>query len=247
MTEIKFIGTSSGFAEKGRFHFQIYFKNKSGNVLFDAPDGGVHALLAADEKINEISAIVISHFHPDHVSGLASLLQQMKLTRRTAPLKIFVHEKTKRALLKLLALTYIFPDTFPFDFELVAFREKRATPIFENFLFFAYENAHVRDKYGKASDEVKFVSSSFLFEIDGKKIAVTADVANGEEFFLFPVSRVDCFVAEWTHAEFSAFAKVVERYKPEKLIITHYHSEKIAAFEPRDKITLAKDGAVFKV
>jgi len=86
--KIIFPGTGSGFVSLKRNHASLILK-ESKNILIDAGDGIVRALLFSNINPLDIDIIIISHFHPDHFSGLASLITQMKLGGRKRELQIF--------------------------------------------------------------------------------------------------------------------------------------------------------------
>ncbi len=247
MIEVKFIGTSSGFAESKRFHSQIYFKSSEYNLLIDAPDGCSKAILNSNENFNDISGIIITHFHPDHVSGLASLIQQMKLRNRRMPLEIFTHKKMKPALVKLLALNYIFIDKTDFNIKVIDFVEGKKKYASKGFSFTAYLNNHITNKYGVSVPEVEFVSVSLLLEVKNKFFAITSDVANDSELLLFPETDMEFFISEWTHIDFKAVEKARSKYNPRKMILTHYEESKRIKTKKNDKIVFAQDGDKFLV
>ncbi len=244
MNGVKFIGTSSGIAEKERFHSQILLKCCNYNLLIDAPDGCAKALFYANENYNEISGILISHFHPDHISGLASLLQQMKLGKREKPLKIFVHKKLKNSLKKLLALTYIFTEHLNFPLEIIGFDANEVFYPTGNIKVAAFLNNHIKNKYNVRIADVEFVSVSFLIETKYGNFIYTADVGIENDLFVFPEINLDFYITEFTHINENVFQKVLKRYNPRKLIVTHYQK----GFEKKhgkSNIVFAEEGDVF--
>ena len=248
MTKIIFTGTSTGFAEKGRFHSQFLLKSSNYNLLFDAGDCTVQALFSAGIDFNEINGIIISHFHPDHISGLASLIQQMKLTKRTKSLDIFINRELKEQLIKYLALTYIFVDKTEFEIRIKAFDEKRSFNVSSEIKIKAFRNNHINNRHNVDLQDVKFASNSFFIETESGNIIFTADLNNENELFLFPQNNVKFYISELTHIDFSALEKVLKIFNPEKLIITHYDlakKRKIAV--DNAKILFANDGDEFEL
>jgi ribonuclease Z len=57
-------------------------------VLFDCGDGAVHGLVRNGIDVNKISAILVSHMHSDHVSGLTSIIETMGIFSRSSDLLI---------------------------------------------------------------------------------------------------------------------------------------------------------------
>jgi ribonuclease Z len=93
--KITFVGTGSGKTSLNQFHSSILISSESYNLLIDAGDGISRALLFNEINFNTVDGIVITHFHPDHFSGLPSLIFQMKISDRKKPLDVFIHPSFK--------------------------------------------------------------------------------------------------------------------------------------------------------
>ena len=74
MSEVVFVGTSDAFGAGGRRQSAIVLRGASGTLLLDCgatTGSGLHHLGIA---IDELDAILISHFHGDHFGGVPLLL-----------------------------------------------------------------------------------------------------------------------------------------------------------------------------
>jgi ribonuclease Z len=58
-------------------------------VLVDCASGPVQRLQKIGTEINGITDLILTHFHPDHVSGVPLLLMVMWLTGRTKSLEVY--------------------------------------------------------------------------------------------------------------------------------------------------------------
>jgi len=116
--KIIFIGTGSGKTNLLRFHSAIVFVSRNYKLLIDAGDGVSRAILKAGLNFNEINSILLTHYHADHFTGIASLITQMKLNKRKTPLRIFTHYKSVLFLRDFFHHTYLFEETFGFDLEI---------------------------------------------------------------------------------------------------------------------------------
>jgi ribonuclease BN (tRNA processing enzyme) len=89
VSELIFVGTSDAFGAGGRRQSAIVLRGDSGTVLLDCgatTGGGLHELGIA---IDEIDAILISHFHGDHFGGIPLLLlAALYEEQRNRPLRI---------------------------------------------------------------------------------------------------------------------------------------------------------------
>ncbi|MFH1174776.1 MAG: ribonuclease Z [archaeon] len=77
MITLTFLGTSSMVPTKERNVQSIFLKFKAEGMLIDCGEGTQRQMNIAGINRNEITKILISHWHGDHVSGLIGLIQTM--------------------------------------------------------------------------------------------------------------------------------------------------------------------------
>ncbi len=75
--EITFLGTSSMVPTKERNHTAIFVSYKTQGILVDCGEGTQRQMKVAGINLVKITKILISHWHGDHVLGLAGLLQTL--------------------------------------------------------------------------------------------------------------------------------------------------------------------------
>ena len=74
MSEVVFVGTSDAFGAGGRRQSAILLRTPGGSVLMDCGASTGSGLLDLEIDRQEIDAILVSHFHGDHFSGIPLLL-----------------------------------------------------------------------------------------------------------------------------------------------------------------------------
>ncbi len=89
--KIKFLGTGAAIATSRRDNTSLLAEYNGRKILFDCPGSVVSKLAGLNTDFRNIDAVFISHFHPDHVYGLPSLIHSLK-PGGTYP-EIFVPEK----------------------------------------------------------------------------------------------------------------------------------------------------------
>lgn len=94
--KICFLGTASAFPTKERAHSAIYFDVGKEAFLFDAGENVQRQITLANLSPMKISKIFISHWHGDHVLGLAGLLQSYGINKRKEKIEIYGPKETKR-------------------------------------------------------------------------------------------------------------------------------------------------------
>ncbi|MDO5850441.1 MAG: ribonuclease Z [Methanobacteriaceae archaeon] len=87
--EITFLGTSSAVPTKHRNHTAITLKAFGEVMLFDCGEGTQRQLIEAKISPMKIDKIFITHYHGDHILGLAGLIQSIGFRGRTKDLDIY--------------------------------------------------------------------------------------------------------------------------------------------------------------
>ncbi len=89
MLDVCLLGTGGMFPLPGRALTSLYVRCKGHALLIDCGEGTQTAIRAAGLRFKPIDAILITHFHADHISGLPGLLLTMGNEGRTDPLLMF--------------------------------------------------------------------------------------------------------------------------------------------------------------
>ncbi|MEA3507210.1 MAG: ribonuclease Z [Elusimicrobiota bacterium] len=76
--QIKFLGTGAAVATARRDNTSVLAVCGSKKILLDCPGSVVPKLAELNVDFRDINAVFISHFHPDHVYGLPSLIHSLK-------------------------------------------------------------------------------------------------------------------------------------------------------------------------
>ena len=216
--QLKFLGTGSGKTSLSRFHSSLLFSADK-NILIDAGDGISKALLKQNILWNDIDAIILTHYHADHLAGLPSLLTQMIIDRREKPLKIYTHSNLVKTLSSFLQASFLFPQSFDFELSIIGFNFNSEISVSSNFTFKAEQNSHITNKHN--IQNVNFISSSFLFSVNGKNIFYTSDIGSSNDFSLFKNEKIDCFITETTHITLDDIKNFVLRKNFKSVILTH--------------------------
>ncbi len=255
--EIKFIGTGSGKTSLKRFHSSFIILADDFNLLVDAGDGISKALLHNKISFEQIDGILFTHLHPDHFSGFAALIVQMKLINRTKKIKIFVHESLSKFTKDFLFNSYLFEEKMDFEIDYELFQHNVQVLVSDKIKFISKQNSHL-DQYIRYDKEKKlsFISSSILFELDKKKLFYSGDIGSVKDLFLFEDNHVSRIITETTHLNKAELLTVLEKFKPEEIYLTHISDEgeyylkewKDSLSEGiRNKFVIAYDGMAVRI
>ena len=235
-----------------RYHSSFVIGSDNYTLLMDTGDGISKALVSHGISFNEINGIIVSHLHPDHFSGLASILVQMKLNNRSNGLDIFIHQQLVEFVKKYIMQSYIFIERMGFDINFRVFADKEKTYIADTFNFYAEQNTHL-EKYRPFDSEklIKFSCSSFLFEEEGITFFYTGDIGDEKDLYLFDDRKISLMISEVSHVPYEKILLAFESMNVEKMILTHIDDaleETIRAFflnggkKTGKEITVAYDG-----
>jgi ribonuclease Z len=255
--KIRFIGTGSGKTSLKRFHSSFLISSNNFNLLVDAGDGISKALLKQNISPDHIDGILFSHLHPDHFSGIGTLLVQMKLIKREKPLKIFLHDSLIPVVKNFIFASYLFEERMDFKIMYCGFSEDKDIVVDSEIKIIAKQNSHL-DPYLKYDKEnvLSFSCSSFLFNLNNNIVCYTGDVGRREDLDLFKGHNISILITECTHIKEEAFYEIYEELKPGQLIITHISDEDESALitwksslsdEIGDNFVIASDGMTISI
>lgn len=119
MLEVTLVGTGGMLPLPNRWLTSLVIRYKGRIILVDCGEGTQLAIRNAGYSLNPIDIICITHFHADHIAGLAGLLLTMGNMGRTSPVKI-IGGKNIENIVKSLC---IIAQELPFGLEFIEIQE----------------------------------------------------------------------------------------------------------------------------
>lgn len=250
---MKFIvlGSGSSVPHPKRSSSAYWVETASGTILLDCSAAAIHRMAQENLDWANLDAIWISHFHLDHLGGLAPFLFGTKYApetqSRTKPLKIFGAKGLKKLVESFDATNdyKLFEQPFPLEIcEVEPLEEFEILP----------ETKAVAMKTPHTAESLAI----HLRDRDDKTLVFTADTGFTKALGAF-ARNVDLFVLECSffknkpapkHLEL-AEAMLLTRYaKPKKAMLTHFYPEwdavdferEVEKFEPSCAVFEAQDG-----
>jgi ribonuclease Z len=162
MIKITFLGTSDAIPSAERNHTSILLEYKNEAILIDCGEGTQRQFRKARLNLNKITKILITHWHGDHVLGLAGLLQTLSFSGYNKNLNIYGPKGTKE-FMRILMKTFAFQGKYKINVEEVQGK------FFENDEFYL-ESAKM--SHGIPCNAYTFVKKERL-RIDKKKLEKT--------------------------------------------------------------------------
>ena len=243
---MKFIllGTGSGMPELDKNQSSLYVNVNGKHLLFDCGEGVSKQLLKHHLDNNVLDAIFISHYHPDHISGLFMLLQMLKIQKREKPLQLFLPERPA-ALVETLQFLYTFIQKFTFPLHILDCEESE--------LYYEEVNAALTDhllEYEDLVNENKLPNllHSYAFRISGPEgsLAYTSDI-NKVDSVQFLIRDCHTVIIDAQHPEADQIIRL--QYSGiKRVLLTHSISPKLQAFlfeNPIDMFEFAQEDITY--
>jgi len=89
MAKLIFLGTSNAISGEDHENTHMVLVGEKRTVLIDCPNSPILRFQKAGVNFNRLSDLILTHFHPDHVSGVPQLLMNMWLMGRLQPLNVY--------------------------------------------------------------------------------------------------------------------------------------------------------------
>ena len=88
MPKMVILGTASFIPDETHENTHMLLQGEQGSVLIDSGSNPLISLKRAGLSADQLRTLILTHFHPDHVSGVPNLLMGLWLMGRTQPLVI---------------------------------------------------------------------------------------------------------------------------------------------------------------
>lgn len=240
------LGAGSGIPHPDLYLSSLVIQTQEANFLVDCGEGVSKKLLRHGFNGDFIDTVLISHLHPDHISGLFMLLQMFYLEGRTKPLMLFLPERPV-AIIDIMHLFYTFEQRFPFTLKVHEVKELElyysdVTMAMTDHLL-GYKTFIEAQHYPN-----QMQSYSFAFSEKGKTLLYTADLgtfANIEPMLM----NSNHIIIDALHPEPELIMSLTHS-KAEKIILNHGIREQLLAWlklNSDHRFELAQEDVTFQL
>lgn len=132
MPKLVILGSSNAIPDEDHENTHMALKGHDGVVLVDCVNNPTVRLSQAKLNMDDLTDLILTHFHPDHVSGVPSLLMNMWLLGRKRPLNVYGLAYTLERIQKLMEFYDwgTWPNFYPVNFHIIP--EEELTPVLKN-------------------------------------------------------------------------------------------------------------------
>jgi ribonuclease Z len=222
--KIQILGAGSGKPHRDYHLSATYIEFGGRKFLFDCGDGTYRALMEYGYDGNTLEAILISHYHPDHVSGIFMVLQMLYLQKRNAPLHLFLPERLTD-FTTAMELFYTFTERFSFQLHLHLMPEIAG---WQDGLF-AIPTDHLTGYVPlvqKKRTVHTFHSYGLMLTEDGKQAILSSDLKSTQPLLPY-IEGTDILIIDALHPNADDIWNLLPQIR-KKLILSHGISLKLA-------------------
>jgi len=245
MSRVVILGSSNATSTPGHENTHMVIAGAQRMVLVDCGGNPLLRLEKAGFDFHRLTDVIITHFHPDHVSGLPLLLMDMWLQGRTSQLNVYGLQYTLDRVEQMMGLFSWseWPDFYPVAFHRISLMEKVLILDCPDFKVTGSPVRHFIPNLGIRFD----------FHESGRSLAYSCDTEPCEEVTRL-AAGADVLIHEATgeqagHSSAAQAAEIAMRANAETLCLIHYPTGRFANGDPvteargqfRRRIMLAHD------
>lgn len=218
MTKLIILGSSNAIAGEGHQNAYMIFVGKARTVLVDSPQNPILRLRRVGVDYNDITDLIVTHFHPDHVSGIPILLMDMWLRGRTNPLAVYGLDHALSRLENLMdAFTWNqWPQFFPVTFHRIP--SKTYSPLLrsDDFSIYTSEVRHMIPTIGLRI-EANQTENIITYSCDTEPCDEVVQLAQDADILIHEAAGK--FVG---HSSAKQAAEIAAKARAKKLYLIHY-------------------------
>ena len=189
MTHLTVLGSSNAIPspEHNNTHFVIITPERK--VLVDCGSNPMVSIQLGGEEVNGITDIILTHFHPDHISGLPLLLMDMWLMGRRHPLNVYGLEYTidrVESMMELFSWTD-WPNFYKVNFIRVALDDRATVLNNEQMRIYSSPVKHFLPNICLRI-ELKAEEKVIAYSCDTEPCQAVVDIASGADILLHEAS-----------------------------------------------------------
>lgn len=245
------LGSGSTVPHPTRTSAGFWLETTGGTLLLDCSASVASRMAANGLDWPNLDAIWISHFHLDHVGGLAPLLAGTKhahqMKERTKPFRVFGPAGLKNLINRFSDVNNYRLLEQPFPVEIIEIEEQEKFEILPGVEAVTMKTPHTDESH-----------AIHICDTDKKTLVYSADTGFSEIVASF-ANRVDLFILECTfirnkpikkHLELAEAIFLIRKARPKRAMLTHFYPEwddidfdkEVAKFDPKCEVIEAKDG-----
>lgn len=218
MPKVIILGSSNAIPNETHENSHMALVGDGRLILIDCVSNPIVRLRKAGLDVQNITDLILTHFHPDHVSGVPLLLMDLWLMGRKQELRIYGLDYTLDRLETLMDLYGwdSWPGFFPVKMNKLA--EREMNPIQENgqWKIFSSPVNHIIPNIGL---RIEFPGSKkvFAYSCDTEPCPQVVQLANNSDVLVHESAG-----ESWGHSSAAQAGKIAKEAQAKELYLIHY-------------------------
>lgn len=235
MAKLIILGSSNALSSPDSENTHMVLVGDERTVMVDCVNNPIHRLEQAGVDFHTLTDLVLTHFHPDHVSGVPLLLMDMWLRGRQEAINIYGLHYTLDRMEKLMAMYSWdkWPNFFPVAFHRLPADEGTRVLSCGEFSILASPVHHLIPTIGLRFDFGR-QSKSLAYSCDTEPCEEVIRLAEGVDILIHEASG-----ASLGHSSAEQAGQIATRAEVGKLYLIHYPT---GEFANRDILSQARQG-----
>lgn len=231
MSRVVILGTASAVSYEGHENTHMVVEGEKHTILIDCVGNPVLRLQDVGIHFNDLTDLMITHFHPDHVSGLPLLLMNMWLLGREESLNVFGSPHSLSRIEKMMTLFEWeeWPNMFPVIYHRLPMSDMTLALDNEDIRLYTSPVEHLVPTLGL---RVEFLKEDFVvaYSCDTAPCPQTVELAKGGDVLIHEASGD--YKGHTTPAE---AGEIAQQAGVKRLYLIHY------SFHEKDGETMLQE------
>jgi ribonuclease Z len=224
MAKLVILGSSNALSSKDSENTHMVLVGEERIVMVDCVNNPVHRLEQAGIDFLEVTDLILTHFHPDHVSGVPLLLMDMWLRGRKKLITVYGLHYTLDRMEKLMGMYSweSWPNFFPVAFHRLPDTEKNTLLDCEEFKIASSPVRHLIPTIGLRFD-FKTSQSALVYSCDTEPCVEVVRLAEGADVLIHEATGDSL-----GHSSASQAGQIAAQAEVGKLYLIHYPTGEFA-------------------
>ncbi len=221
MPKIVILGTSHAIPDEHHENTHLALIGQHRQVLIDCAGNPVVRLKQAGLDLNSLTDLFLTHFHPDHVSGVPSLLMSTWLLGRSEPLNIYGLPHTIDRIEKMMDFYEWeqWPNFFPVTFQRIPEQPMTLTLVCEEFRILTSPVRHLIPTLGLRIEATR-TGKTLAYSCDTEPCDAVAELADSADALIHEAAGP--FPG---HSSASQAGRIAARAGVGSLYLIHYNPQ----------------------
>lgn len=218
------LGTATALTTVQQDNTSLFLDAPSGGLVIDCPGSPFQKLLRVGADPGQLQGVLITHAHPDHIYGLPSLIHELWLMGRTAPLDIYANPHAMEVVRALVEIFKLDEKPLPLNFHLIPPEEKALVVEHDEFTVHTSPGQHSIPVVAVRITPLAPGSRVVTYSSDTSPSPGMVDLARGSDILIHECGANRPNEAHTTPEE---AGQVAEQAQVKELLLIHY-SERMA-------------------